>query len=248
MLDRYVSPFRTFGPLYGLLYSVDRLLWRMSPALRLHCYDFVVQPVDARPLLPSRLSERFQVREIRRGDPELALMPARPDIREARYAQGAICLGVFRDGALAGYAWLAFGAYEEDEVRCTFIVHPPGAAVFDFDFYVFPEHRMTFAFPALWDAVYALLRQRHVRHTYSRVTRFNVASGRAHARLGARRVGSALFLKAWRMEVMAATVPPYVHASLREADRVSIALHPVADGGPADRPGGSDAADRDARH
>ena len=60
------------------------------------------------------------MREIPRGSPEIAQMPARPDIKESRFRQNAICLGAFQEDRFIGYIWFCFHAYEEDEVRCTF--------------------------------------------------------------------------------------------------------------------------------
>ena len=85
------------------------------------------QPGDAAGadvVLASRAVRIDDLRLIAVGDPEIALMPARPEIKESRFAQGARCLGAFRKDRLIGYVWLAFGGYEEDEVRCTFEVVP----------------------------------------------------------------------------------------------------------------------------
>jgi hypothetical protein len=71
-----------------------------------------------------------------------------------------------------------------------------------------------------------VLRSRGINFSYSRLTRFNLASRRAHARLGWKRVGSALFLRAWRIEVMAATIFPYVSLSPGESQRVRLELRP----------------------
>ena len=87
-----------------------------------------------------------------------------------------------------------------------FPAEPLGEAVFDFDVYVFPEHRMGRAFVSIWGAVNRVLHERGIRWTFSRITRFNVASRNAHIRLGARRIGSALFFKAWALEAMLASV------------------------------------------
>lgn len=229
MLERYLSPFREFGPADGLLYATDRALARLASGLRLYCYDLMAQPVPDHRILPAHVAEKFVIRQIHRDDPEAAAMPVRPEIRDARYAQNAICLGAFRRGELIGYIWFAFGEYEEDEVRCTFVVHPPLSSVFDFDLYVFPEHRMSFAFMAIWDGANAFLRSRGIRRSFSRLTRFNTGSRRAHLKLGSKAVGQAMFFKAWRIEFMVANISPYVHASWSPTRRARIALHPHAD-------------------
>src|SRR5262249_49166361 len=103
MLAKLISPFREFGFFAGLLYAVDRTFQRISPCLRLYFYELVVQPIAEASLLPANLSSALEVREIRSGDPEIALMPARPDIKESRFNQNAICLGAFRKQAFIGH-------------------------------------------------------------------------------------------------------------------------------------------------
>ena len=49
------------------------------------------------------------------------------------------------------------------------------------------------------------------------ISAFNAASLRAHARLGARRLGSATFLRCGRWQWMLATRPPYFHLSRHAA-------------------------------
>ena len=224
MLAKLISPFQEFGFFAALLYAVDRLLQRVSPNLRLYFYELVVQPILETPLLPENLSRALEIREIRSGDPEIALMPARPDIKESRFRQNAICLGAFKKSAFVGHMWFCFHAYEEDEVRCTFVLPEGNQAVFDFDLYLFPEHRMGVGFAGMWDGANKFLRSRGVKFSFSRMTRFNLASRRAHQRLGAQRVGRLFVLHAWRVELMVATVAPYVHVSLGERNRARVKL------------------------
>jgi hypothetical protein len=119
-------------------------------------------------------------------------------------------------------------AYEEDEVRCTYLVTPQAQAVFDFDLYIFPEHRMGLGFAAIWHGASQYLRERGVRFTYSRLTQFNLASRRAHDHLGWKGVGRALFLQAGLVELMAATIRPYLHFSWSKDARVRLRLVPTA--------------------
>lgn len=226
MLNRVLNPFKEFGVLAGLLYIVGRALQALSPRLGLYVYELMVQPITGTPLLPERMSKGLEIREIRRGDREIELMPARPDIKESRFAQGALCLGAFRKGSLIGYIWLSFDAYEEDEVRCTYLLSPRGQAVFDFDLYVFPEHRMGLGFVGIWNGVNEYLHRRGIKFTFSRLTRFNLPSRRAHAHLGWKRVAGAVFLQAWNLEVMLATIRPYMHFSVRRKERVQLRLSP----------------------
>jgi len=228
MFQRIASPFREFGSAAGLLYSIDRLLSKLSSRLRLHVYEFMVQPISTKPLLPGGFRKQLTIREIGADDPEIGLMPVRPEVMAARLRRKATCLGAFRDAALIGYMWFCSPDYEEDEVRCTYHVTPAQQAVFDFDFYLFPEHRLSLGFVALWNGANEFLSQRGVRYTFSRLTRFNLASRRAHRHLGWKLVGRALFLQAWQVELMLATIFPYVHVSLTEGMRVRLNLRPDA--------------------
>src|SRR5271167_1004154 len=229
MLAKLMSPFREFGFFAGLLYAVDRVLQRLSPNLRLYFYELLVQPIPEGSLLPSRLAKSLEMREIAPGDPEIARMPARPEIKESRFKQNAVCLGAFQKNQFIGHIWLCFHAYEEDEVRCTFVLPEGNQAVFDFDLYVFPEYRMGLGFAGIWNGANEFLRRRGVQVSYSRLTRFNLPSRRAHQQLGARRVGRMLVLQAWHVEFMIATVSPYVHLSFQGGNRVRVTLRPEGD-------------------
>ena len=224
MVHKLVDIYRQYGFVTGLFYGIDRMLQRLSSRLHLYAYQIMVQPIGAQPLLSERLARRLEFREIRRGDPEVAWMPARPDIKEARFAQNAVCLGAYREGRLIGYLWFCYGQYEEDEARCTYVVTPKGEAIFDYDLYIFPEHRMGFAFAGIWHGANDYLRQRGIRYTYSRYTRFNLASRRAHERLGGRPVGSAVFLHLGPVQLTAATLWPFLHLSLSPSRRVIFRL------------------------
>jgi hypothetical protein len=224
---RALGPFREFGMLAGALYALDRLLRMLSPRVGLHVYELLEQPIDGRALLPGRLAQNLEFGEIGLGHPALDAMPARPEIKRSRFAQGARCLGVWRKGLLLGYIWWCPRRYEEDEVRCIFELEPAEASVFDFDLYVFPEHRLGIAFPAIWHGANRWLYDRGVRHSFSRVTLFNLASRRAHARLGGRRLGTAVFVQAWRFEGLLSTLPPFVGASLDASGRMRLHLNPA---------------------
>lgn len=225
---KLATPIREFGFWAGLAYIVDRVLSAVSPRTRLYLYELMVQPIPDKPIIPERFVQSLTFREIAEGDPEIDVMPALAEIKKSRFEQGAVCLGAWRKGELIGYVWFAFGEYEEDEVRCTFVLHPENTSVFDFDLYLFPEHRMGLGFASLWEGANRFLRERGVDRTFSRLTRFNIASRRAHSHLGWQCVGKALFLKLFQVEFMAATLRPYIHISLRRSNRVRIVMQPPA--------------------
>jgi hypothetical protein len=226
MLQKIRSSFREFGLTVGVLYGIHRFLQRISANLNLYAYEFMVQPIHTNAIVPARLTKNLVVREIKRGDPEVDLMPARPDIKRARFDQNSVCLGGFQNGEFIGYMWFCFRTYEEDEVRCTYVVTPESEAVFDFDFYIFPKHRLSLAFVGIWNGANQHLCDRGIKYTFSRLTRFNAGSRRAHDHLGWKQVGRAVFLQAWSFEVMIATIFPYLHLSLGKANRVRLELRP----------------------
>ena len=223
---RLATPFRDFGAAAGTLYVLDRLLRSISPRLGLKVYEFMVQPIGGARLLPLGLSKNSSTREIGEGDAEVAEMPALAHIKEQRFRQGARCLGVYRKGQLLGYAWYVRDRYQEDEVRCTYELTDREASIFDFDFYVLPEHRMGIAFLAIWQGMNDTLAPQGVRYTFSRMTRFNLASRRAHARLGAKRAGSAIFLQAWGLELMASSIAPWIGVTCKRTQGVALQLRP----------------------
>lgn len=220
------SAWRQFGAAGGTIYLIDQALLRLSGQTRLQFYELMIQPIPDEPLIAERFTRMLSYRQIVAGDPEVALMPAREDIKAERFEQGALCLGAFKKDELIGYMWFAFERYNEDEVRCVFELNPGREAVFDFDFYLFPKHRMGLGFISLWEGANRFLRERGVRYTYSRLTRFNVASRKAHNHLGWKRLGRAVFLKLWGFEMMCSDVRPFFNISLSRP--VRIALHPDA--------------------
>lgn len=224
LLPRCTAPFKEFGVTGGLLYVVDRLASRVSPRLRLFAYELMVQPVKSEPILVPERTKNLTFKELCRGDPDIDLIPARENVKATRFEQGARCLGVYRGHSLIGYIWLCLGKYAEDEVRCTYHMTPAECSAFDFDLYVMPDHRLGIAFAAIWHGANEFLRARKVKQTFSRVSRFNVASRRAHARLGSHSVGQALFFKAYQLELLIANLPPYVAFTWAPAQRANLRL------------------------
>ncbi len=228
MFQAIKSAWREFGVGGGTIYLIDQALLRLGPSTRLQYYELMVQPIPEEPLIPERFTRSLSYREIVEGDPQVERMPARDDIKAARFANGSLCLGTYKGEELIGYMWFAFERYDEDEVRCIFELNPAREAVFDYDFYLFPKHRMGLGFISMWDGANRFLRERGVRYTYSRLTRFNVASRKAHDHLGWKRLGRAVFLKLWGLELMVSDVRPRVHLSLSSRNPVHISLQPDA--------------------
>lgn len=226
LLQRLTGPFREFGFGVGLLYATDRVLRTLSPRLGLYVYEFMVQPIGGKALLTPNLSKNLTFQDIGPGHPDIGLMPAREDIKAQRFKQGARCLGTYRKGELIGYLWYCTDHYDEDEVRCTYELVDSERSIFDFDLYVMPQYRLGVGFLGVWHGANEILSRQGVRYTFSRLTRFNTASRRAHAHLGWRRVGQGVFLRIASFELMLATVAPYVSATVRPDQRVTLRLNP----------------------
>jgi hypothetical protein len=210
-MSPFASTVKELGLSNAIWYGIDRTSTKLGFGPRVFYYDLVVQPIASERLLPKGLGRSIAVRPIPKGDPALSSMPVPEKVLDWRFEQPTVCLGAFQEERLIAYVWLCLGAYEEDEVRCRFVPCPEDEAVWDFDVYVFPEYRFSPAFARLWD-------------TCSRISRFNPSSQRAHERMAARRVGRALYLKAKRVQWMLASVPPFLHLSLGDANRPRICV------------------------
>jgi hypothetical protein len=208
----------------SLTYGLDRVLKSQNAGLRLFHYDIIIQPVAKKRLVPTSLGRSIEVRQMREGDGELELMPVPMAVIQKRFSQSAICLGAFESSKLIGYLWLCLGAYEEDEVRCRFEPQPIGKVAWDFDMFVWPEHRHGLAFAVIWDAANSFLRAREIESSFSRIAGYNLSSWQAHARLGARRLATALYLRGTRLQWMVASVRPFVHLSTSPSRRPVLRL------------------------
>lgn len=200
--ERVTGLFRELGLRVGVLYAADQMLSRIWRGFRLFAYDFVAQPVPENPLLPATHAQWVRFSEVRPGAPELDLMPPAADVRQARFDQGARCIVVYQKNRFVGYAWFSFACHAEDEIRCDYVLEEPEQSAFDFDVYVFPPYRMGRAFAAVWHAANSFLAAGGVRHTFSRISAINLASSRAHARMGARLIGRCVCLRAGPLECL----------------------------------------------
>lgn len=195
LLDRLGGPFREFGVRLGALYLLDRALRLISTRCGAYPYAFVVQPIPDKPWLPPALAKNGRAERLA-ADSAWLLESGLPGAEaNTRFARGDGGIAVLRKEQFVGYAWWATQTYFEQEVQCAFEWGGLGPAVFDFDVYIKPEHRMGIGFMSVWDALAAELRRVGVAHTYSRISRFNLASMRAHARLGARILGHVTFVR-----------------------------------------------------
>jgi len=217
-LRRFGQGIAQLGCLNAVLYHGDQaLLWLSGGRCGLYKYHFLAQAIAAAPLCGGR-GGKIAVRVFRQRAELPPDYPREDRILRQRYADGALSLAAFRRRAhgqgeeLSGFLWLTFGAYQEDEVRARYLL-ASSQSCWDFDVWVAPSDRIGPCFARLWDEANAVLRARAVRWSCSRISAFNSASLRAHARIGTVRLGTAVFLYCGRWQWMFATLAPYVHLS-----------------------------------
>jgi hypothetical protein len=216
-----------FGFLNGGLLAISRLLGKISGGrARLHKYVFVAQPVAEKRWLPAQRGADVEIRQLMPGDPVIAQFPRPASVIPYRFRQGAVCLAALKEGRCIGFLWLALGPYQEDEVRCSYVPSPAGKACWDFDVYIDPAHRTGIVFLKLWDEANRFLTERGIGWSLSRISAFNTASMSSHARMGATRVGSALFISLGALQICAATVAPYLAFSTGPDTYPVFALRP----------------------
>jgi len=224
LLDKVISPFKEFGLFGGLVYGLDRVLARTGAGAGIYYYELMVQSVADKPLVSPKIRQLVQVRQLQSDDPVVEQLDLTKDVLDFRFGQDAVCLGAFQKDQPIGNMWFCVDRYEEDEVRCSFVTLPAGEGVFDFGFYIRPEHRLGLAFVALWDYANEYLRERGIRNSFSRVSRFNLISRTVHSHLKWRRLGRVLFLRLPGLQLMLATVSPYIHVSFRHSSGPVISL------------------------
>jgi L-amino acid N-acyltransferase YncA len=213
------------GVVDAVWYGVRRALARSGGRLALIKYYLVAQPIAAAPRVPERLARSIVRRPVVAGEAVLAQFPVPAQVIHARFAQGARCLGAFKDRELVAYAWWMEGPYDEDEVRTRFVPLPAAHSAWDFDVYVDPRHRLGLAFARLWDELSGRLRAQGVRWTMSRISAFNTASLAAHRRLGARVVASVTYLVLGSCQLTFSTTRPYLHVSTGPGSVPQLRVH-----------------------
>lgn len=205
-------------------YFADRALERGSGGkARLHAMWFYSQPVPPARAPASeapgttgragtpRATGSIVVRGLRAGEIDEAAFQRPPGIVAARFRAGSECIGALRGDELLGYAWIESAAVDELLVRAVFEPSPRGRVAWDYDVWIAPKHRLGRVFARLWEATHDMLRERGVEATVSWIAMRNEASIRAHERMGARRVGWAVFLAIGRLQLTLASVRPFVH-------------------------------------
>jgi hypothetical protein len=209
-----------------LLYTLDRALSTLSGGrCRFFKYYLVIQPVPAHPLAALPRSSRTRIYQALPMDDIIQKFPRPADVIARRFRDGAVCFVAETAGNLVGFIWIRLDRYDEDEVRCEYVLDPIGEVAWDFDAYVAPEFRMSRAFVQLWEAANEYLRRHSYLWTASRISAFNPASMASHKRFGAEHRHTALFLVVGAFQLALLSLRPYVHMSAGQASRPALVLH-----------------------
>jgi hypothetical protein len=213
----------------SLLYVLMRALDRLSAGrVRLIRYLLVAQPIPERPEPSCRPSTRTRVRRIGANDPVRHAFPRPHAVIQGRFERDHVCLVATQGDVFAGFLWLAFGYYDEDEVQCRFELMDPSRCAWDYDVCIVAPFKHGRSFARMWDSANQLLAERGVRWSISRISAFNHDSLAAHRRLGLRHLKSVSFLVAGRFQLSLLPDRPYVHLGWNAATVPTIRIEPPA--------------------
>lgn len=221
----FLDDIRRIGWIGWLAYAADRGLAAISAGrVRLTSLWFYAQPVKQIPAVERRESDRIEIRVVTEHEIPESAFGRPPGAVAERFAHGSICIAATNGTELAGFMWLEFDHLRERLVRCDFVPAPRGKACWDFDLFVAPRYRLGRTFGRLWSHARAYLGERGIETTLSWIAFDNVASRRAHERMGARRVGWALVLGAWKLQIVVASDRPFVDVRYGQARRTRLVV------------------------
>lgn len=219
------------------LYLLHRLSVRLSAGqARLVAYALCAQPIGAGQPAALRADPQTLIAAVSASDPICASFPRPASVLRQRFDAAARCYVARVKGSFGGYIWISRDRHAEDEVRCQYILAAPQHSAWDFDVYVEPKLRLGRTLARLWRHVDQTLADEGVRWSFSRISLFNSGSLAVHQRLGAVRLGTALFLVLGPAQLALLSVAPFVHASWGNSPGPCIRL------APPDRTGSATAA------
>ncbi|QIB64697.1 hypothetical protein [Kineobactrum salinum] len=224
--SRYAAFLREHGLLVGGALLVHRILSRISESCGLYWYRFYRQPLVAIDS-PARSSGTLEFVWLDQYHDILGQLPRPEHNIRLRFEQQVKCLLACKQQELVACAWFGFGEFEEDEARCTYLL--PSSAVWDFDVFVFPKYRIGRIFLKTWQQANDALGREGYRYTLSRISAYNRRSILSHEKLGAEKVGAALFLKLGSVQLMVANLAPWVSLSWSAASAPRIDFSAVVD-------------------
>lgn len=224
------SDIRRIGFLGWFTYSVGRFLDVVSGGCaQLTSLWIYAQNVSEIPSVSARQNDRIQVRVVGIDQLPESAFDRPTDAISERFAQGSICIAALKDAELVGFMWLQYESLRERLVRCDFVPLPNGRACWDFDVFVAPPFRMSRTFGRLWYHAKSQLQARGIETTLSWIAFDNIASRRAHERMGARRIGWTLILTVAKAQLLLASTSPYIHFSISEANRAKVLVRAPCD-------------------
>lgn len=204
--------FERLGWFNGILYLGSRALERLtSGRMRIVRYVLVAQPIGGVAGQPLRPDPATELRRVAEDDSAVADFPRPAPVLRRRYRAGARCTAAWVKGTFAGFIWIQRDAYDEDEVRCTYVLEDAARCVWDFDVYVEPRFRVGRTLARLWSHVDRELALEGVRWSISRISAFNPASLAAHGRLGVVTLATATFVQAGRWQLAWLPGRPFIH-------------------------------------
>lgn len=221
-----LQTYRELGLINLLCYVLDRFLSRTSNnKFRLYKYLLLIQEVKTKPILASHRANKLRIQNITRHKAKEISFPRPRKVIDSRFHQGAHCLAAFTDHELVGFIWLNLGDYAEDEVRCLFSPQPVSKVAWDYDIYVAPTYRNGLAFVKLWDAANQFLLENNIQYSMSRISAFNSRSIASHKRIETKKLGTSIFICLGSIQILLATVAPYIHVSTSDKVYPTIVLN-----------------------
>lgn len=210
-----------------MLYLVGRVMQAVSGGRgRLIRYYIVAQPVPNPFMANCRLSKTERVYEAGQEDLLVGHFPRPKEVISSRFEREHVCLVAANHGIFAGFLWFARERYDEDEVRCSFVLADAKSSVWDYDVHVEPRFRMGRTFARLWDAANERLSNAGVEWSFSRISAFNRESLQSHRRLGIRKVHTLTFFCVGSIQLSVFSCKPYLHFSWNGTSSPIVLLYP----------------------
>lgn len=215
------------SPWAKYLYWLGRLLDKLTFGhARLHIYLFCAQPIGSGTLAAIRDDANTVVQPVPSDSPLVAHFTRPPEVLRRRFADGTTCYAATVKGEFAGHIWLARGFYDEDEVRCRYVLPANRPIVWDYDVYIEPRYRLGRTLGRLWKGVDAALGAQGIQWSMSRISLFNAASIQTHERLGAVYLTTGAFLVLGPLQLSIFSKAPYLHFGVSSAHRPALTLQP----------------------
>lgn len=227
MFNALKSAVSSLGFANGVLYLLGRFMQVLSSGrCSLIRYYLVAQPIP-NPFVPvCRESIRDRVIEVFAKDSLVQEFPRPHRVIRERYAKGYSCLVATSQDAFAGFLWIAHHGYDEDEVRCQFVLADPKSTAWDFDVYVEPRFRLGRTFARLWDAANERFASEGILWSISRISAFNQQSLQSHGRLGIHHLHTLTFFCLGNLQLGIMSCAPYLSLSWSELWRPTVRIHP----------------------